>query len=64
VNTLLSINGSMKEFSEDIEDRFAKAFNSMAGKKYGMTEGQLRMRRANSKATFGALRESTADVNA
>ena len=40
VNTLLGINGSMKEFSQDLEMRLNKAFKSKAGRKYGMSKAQ------------------------
>jgi hypothetical protein len=42
---LLSINGSMKEFSEDIESRLHKAYKSKGGKNYGLSEAELEMRR-------------------
>ena len=38
----------MKEFSEDIEERLGKAFKSKAGKKYGMSEVELAMKRIQS----------------
>lgn len=41
----MCINGSMKEFAEDIENRFGKAFRSKAGKKYGLSETEIAMRR-------------------
>lgn len=34
MNQLLDINGSLKEYAEDIESRMNRAFNSRAGKKY------------------------------
>lgn len=46
INTLLNINGSMKEFSEDIEKRMHKAFNCKAGKKYGLSDIEIEMRKA------------------
>ena len=45
MSTLLHINGSMKEFAEDIEDRMHKAFKSKAGKKYGLSEVEIEMRK-------------------
>jgi hypothetical protein len=36
----------MKEFSEDIEEKLGKAYKSKAGKKYGMNETEMAMRRA------------------
>ena len=39
-----NINGSMKEFSEDIENRMDKAFKSKAGKIYGLSENEIRRR--------------------
>jgi len=53
MSTLLNINGSMKEFAEDIESRFHKALKSKAGKKYGMSEVELEMRKLKSKDTMG-----------
>ena len=50
VNTLAGINGSMKEFAESIESKFINAFNSKAGKKYGLNPSQ--MRRYGSEASF------------
>lgn len=35
----------MKEFSEDIESRLGKAHRSKAGKKYGMSEAEIEMRK-------------------
>ena len=46
VNKLLSINGSMKEFAEDIETRMARAYKSKAGKKYGLSEQEIEIKRA------------------
>ena len=40
VNTLIGINGSMKEFSEDLEGKLNKYMNSNAGKKYGLSKNQ------------------------
>jgi len=51
MNTLLHINGSMKEFAEDIEDRMHKAFRGKAGKKYGLSDAEIELRRI--KATSG-----------
>jgi hypothetical protein len=36
----------MKEFSEDIEKKLGKAYKGKAGKKYGLSEIELEMRRA------------------
>jgi hypothetical protein len=36
----------MKEFSEEIEDKMGKAFRSKAGKKFGLSETEIAMRRA------------------
>ncbi len=44
MSTLLHINGSMKEFAEDIEERMHKAFKSKAGKKHGMSQVEIEMR--------------------
>ena len=52
VNKLLRINGSMKEFSEDIGSRLGKAFNSKAGKKHGLSEVEIEMRKALYQPTF------------
>jgi hypothetical protein len=41
VDTLLGINGSMKEFSQDLQFRLGKAFKSKAGKLYGMNNAQM-----------------------
>lgn len=41
VNTLLGINGSMKEFSQDLEFKLNRAFKDQAGKKYGMNKAQI-----------------------
>ena len=41
----------MKEFSEDIESRMMKAYKSKAGKKYGLSEAELEMRRALAPST-------------
>jgi hypothetical protein len=38
VKTLRSINGSMKEFSQTLENKLGKAFNSMAERKYGISD--------------------------
>jgi len=38
VNTLLNINGSMKEFSTDLGNRLSKAHNSSAGRQYGISD--------------------------
>jgi len=45
MNTLLHINGSMKEFAEDIEGRMHKAFRGKAGKKYGLSDAEIELRR-------------------
>src|SRR5689334_15730294 len=42
VSTLLGINGSMKEFSEDLEYRLKRAYKDKAGKKYGLSQAQLK----------------------
>ncbi|CAI2365074.1 unnamed protein product [Moneuplotes crassus] len=49
VNTLLNINGSMKEFSQDLEFRLNKAYNNKAGKQFGLSKAQ-RMNYAKNKA--------------
>ena len=41
VNTLVGINGSMKEFSQELEGKLNRAFNSKAGRKFGMTKEQV-----------------------
>jgi hypothetical protein len=41
VNTLLGINGSMREFSQDLEFKLSRAFKGQAGKKYGMDKAQM-----------------------
>lgn len=38
----------MKEFTEEIEGKMGKAFKSKAGKKYGLSETEIAMRRAQS----------------
>lgn len=53
----------MKEFSEDIEQRMGRAFKSKAGKKYGMSEVELEMKRVQSHSTFGELKENINDVD-
>jgi len=40
VNTLLGINGSMKEFSQDLEFRLNRAYKDKAGQKFGMNKAQ------------------------
>ncbi len=50
VSNLAGINGSMKEFSEQIEQKFKRAFNSKSGKQYGMSEAQ--MKKYSSAATL------------
>ena len=62
VNTLTSINGTMKEFSEDLERRFSKAFNSKSGKKFGLSDEQ--MRRYGSKGTFSRIKDNVEDIEA
>jgi len=42
VKTLEGINGTMKEFSQHIEQKMMNAFNSKSGKKYGMDKTYLR----------------------
>ena len=46
MSTLLNINGTMKEFAEDIESKMSRAFKSKAGKKYGMSEVDIELKRA------------------
>ena len=53
----------MKEFSEDIEGRMGKAFRSKAGKKFGLSDIELEMRRAQSNTNFGKLKDSVKDVD-
>ena len=64
INTLLGINGSMKEFSEDIEERMNKAFKSKAGKKYGLSEVEIEMRKlkGNGNEGFTKVRENARDM--
>jgi len=47
VSTLLNINGTMKEFAEDIESKLGKAYRS-SSKKYGMSDSEMAMKRAQS----------------
>jgi hypothetical protein len=42
VNTLAGINGSMKEFSQDLEFRLNRAYKDHAGKKYGLNKDQIK----------------------
>ena len=65
MNTLLNINGSMKEFSEDIEDKMSKAFKSKIGKKYGMSDVELELKKINATSSlgFGSIKESMKDIN-
>ena len=62
MSTLLNINGSMKEFSEDIESRLHKAFKSKAGKKHGMSEIELEMRKLKTDDGFSKHKESLRNV--
>jgi len=41
VNTLLGINGSMKDFSENLEYKLKRAFKDKAGQKHGMNKAQM-----------------------
>ena len=45
----------MKEFSEEIESKLGKAYKSKAGKKYGLNDAEIAMRRVQSQATFGKI---------
>ena len=64
MSTLLHINGTMKEFAEDIEERMGKAFRSKAGKKYGVSEAEIELRRAKYEGLgFGRVQENMRDVN-
>ena len=62
MSTLLNINGSMKEFAEDIEERMHKAFKGKAGKKYGLSEAEIEIRRVtggkNNGLSFSKVKES------
>lgn len=60
----MGMNGQMKEFQEDIESRMGKAFKNKAGKNYGMSETDMILKRANSKSTFGSIREAMKEVDA
>mmetsp|Transcript_25036 Transcript_25036/g.22207 ORF Transcript_25036/g.22207 Transcript_25036/m.22207 type:complete len:105 (+) Transcript_25036:52-366(+) len=40
VNTLMGINGSMKEFSQDLQFRLNRAYKDQAGKKFGLSKAQ------------------------
>jgi hypothetical protein len=42
VNTLAGINGSMKEFSQDLEFRLNRAYKDHAGRKYGLSKDQIK----------------------
>lgn len=64
VNTLLHINGSMKEFAEDIESKMHKAFKSKAGKNYGLSEAEIEMRKLQKdQYGFSKMQESMRDVD-
>lgn len=54
MSTLLNINGSMKEFAEDIEEKMAKAFRGKAGKKYGLSEVEIEMRKVTGGSSSGS----------
>jgi len=41
VKTLEGINGTMREFSQHIEQKMMNAFNSKSGKKFGMDKTYL-----------------------
>lgn len=64
INQLLGINGSMKEFSEEIEQRMNKAFKSKAGKKFGLSEVEIEMRKLKGSGNegFTRVRENARDV--
>jgi hypothetical protein len=54
----------MKEFSEDIESRMSKAFKSKAGKKFGLSEAEIEMRRALAPSNgFSKNRENIDEVD-
>eukprot|EP00347_Sterkiella_histriomuscorum_P000856 403374257 len=70
MNTLLHINGSMKEFAEDIEERMGKAFKSKAGKKYGLSEAEIELKRIKSESKgqngglgFSRVKESAKEID-
>ncbi len=66
MSTLLNINGSMKEFAEDIEEKMSKAFRSKAGKKYGLTDVEIEMRKLkndNGSLGFNRVKESMKDID-
>ena len=54
----------MKEFSEDIEGRMNKAFKSKAGKKYGLSDIEIEMRKikGSSGMDFVNIKESVNDM--
>ncbi|CDW83066.1 UNKNOWN [Stylonychia lemnae] len=69
MNTLLHINGSMKEFAEDIEERMHKAFRGKAGKKYGLTEAEIELRKIKAQSSgnsgglgFGKVKDNAKEV--
>ena len=68
VNTLLNINGSMKEFAEEIESKMGRAYKSKVGKKYGISEAEMEMRRvmsgkgSQSSLGFGKVKDSIKDI--
>lgn len=41
VNTLLGINGSMKEFSQDLQSKLNRAYKNKSGQQYGMSKAQM-----------------------
>lgn len=53
----------MKEFSEDIESRLGKAFKSKAGKKYGLSDAEIEMRKVLAQPNFGSVKDSMRDVD-
>ena len=58
VNTLIGINGWMKEFSQDLEMRLNRAFKSKSGRKYGMSKAQMQSYSKNlafSKGDYDAV---------
>ena len=63
MSTLLNINGSMKEFAEDIEERMHKAFRSKAGKKHGMSDLEMELRKINApKSGFVKVKETAKEM--
>lgn len=66
MNTLLNINGTMKEFAQDIEDRMGRAFKSKAGKKYGLSEAEIELRKIKADREgggFSSVKQTAGEID-